>query len=60
MYRRGDMDHRHEVILMALGLNEVCMNFRELLTSSFHYGESHVQYAIILRKKLSEMNIFGA
>ena len=45
---------------MAVGLSEVCMNFRELLASVFDYEESHVNYANILRSKLANIGLFRA
>ena len=60
MLRRGDAGLGHESNLMAVGLSEVCMNFRELLASVFDYEESHVNYANILRSKLASIGLFRA
>ena len=59
MFRRGRLRLADETNLMAIGLQEVCMNFRELVASVFRYEESHIHYASILRSKLASIDIFG-
>ena len=58
--RRSAVGLGDEINLMAIGLGEVCMNVRELITSFFQYEEIHIHYANILRAKLTTRNIFGA
>ena len=57
--RRGAVRLGNEISLMAIGLGEVCMNVRELITGFFQYEEIHIAYANILRAKLASLNIFG-
>ena len=60
MLRRGDAGLVHEVNFMAVGLGEICMNFRELVAGVSRYEESHINYANVLRRKLATIDIFGA
>ena len=59
VFRRGDLDLAHEINLMAIGLQEICMNFRELIASIAGYEQSHIDYANILRNKLASIDVFG-